>query len=296
MPSDMPPIERAERIRRIISCTACGGDLTEEGDRLRCACGVSYPRIGQAICFAPLRAAHPLDERPDSLTIRLKNFMKRRPRIYRILTYIFGISYSGLSPKKFLYSYCKPDAIIVTLGAGIESRIRDEIHVDLFAFPQVDVLADLTRLPFKNQSVDAVIMQSVIEHVADPEAAFKEIGRILRDGGYCYVAAPLIYPYHSSPNDFFRFTLDGLRVIGERNGLKDEISGIRHGPTSALVLTFAYWLAIPLSLNIRALYDIIVALISVVLMPPAHIFDAIFSRFTVSKNVASGYYFVGRKH
>jgi len=287
---------REEKRRSIIQCAACGGSLSDHGASFVCAaCGASHPRVQDAVCFVPVEQAHPPADRPDSFVIRIKNAVKRFPRLYQALTYIFGISYAGLTPKAFLDDF-GPDAVIVTLGAGIERRNRDEIHVDLFTFPGVDILAGISRLPIKTGSVDAVIIQSVIEHVERPGAVFSEIARILRAGGRVYMTAPLMYPYHSSPNDYFRFTLDGLRTLGDRFGLKTVSAGVRHGATSALALQFAYWIAIPFSLGIHALYDLVVILVSAVCMPVAHIFDFFLSRLKVSANAAAGYYYVGERN
>lgn len=280
----------------ILNCQDCAGELRVSNEAARCVgCGTIYQKIGDAISFVPVQNAHPPSDRPDSLIVKIKNTMKRYPRTYQLLTYVFGISYAGISPKAFLALHANEDAIIVTLGAGLERRFRNEIHVDLFAFPGIDVLANMKKLPFRTGSVDAVICQSVLEHVDDPHEAFAEISRILRPDGHCYLTMPFMFPYHSSPNDYSRFTLDGIRFAGRRSGMDEVVSGLRHGPTAALFLLFAHWLAIPLSLGIPRLYEMLVIFFMIILAPIAHIFDFFFSRLKVSENIASGYYYVGRK-
>ncbi len=51
-------------------------------------------------------------------------------------------------------------------------------------------LADLRALPFADASFDIVGSTWVMEHLEEPEEAFREIGRVLRPGGHLLVLAP----------------------------------------------------------------------------------------------------------
>jgi SAM-dependent methyltransferase len=55
----------------------------------------------------------------------------------------------------------------------------------------VGIVGDATALPLKPQSVDGAICSQVIEHVADSDALVAEIARILRPGGWWYIASVL---------------------------------------------------------------------------------------------------------
>lgn len=50
----------------------------------------------------------------------------------------------------------------------------------------------LEALTFASGSFDLMITQDVMEHVLSPEAAFREIGRVLRPGGAHIFTAPLV--------------------------------------------------------------------------------------------------------
>jgi len=51
--------------------------------------------------------------------------------------------------------------------------------------------ADATKLPFKDQQFEVVVMNSVLDHTNDPEAAVKEVFRILKPKGVWLVTSPL---------------------------------------------------------------------------------------------------------
>ena len=67
------------------------------------------------------------------------------------------------------------------------------------------VVADAARLPFAPQSFDVVILNEVIEHLADPRAALREIGALLPPGGHAVIFAP---------NRLFPFETHGVRWRG----------------------------------------------------------------------------------
>jgi ubiquinone/menaquinone biosynthesis C-methylase UbiE len=49
----------------------------------------------------------------------------------------------------------------------------------------------LEALTFPHKSFDLIITQDVMEHVMDPQAAFREIARVLRPGGFHIFSVPL---------------------------------------------------------------------------------------------------------
>lgn len=58
-------------------------------------------------------------------------------------------------------------------------------------------------LPFRSGSFDVVLCNHVYEHVSDQQALFDEIWRVLRPGGFCYLAAgnrlKVIEPHYRLP-------------------------------------------------------------------------------------------------
>jgi SAM-dependent methyltransferase len=55
---------------------------------------------------------------------------------------------------------------------------------------------NLEGLTFEDSSFDLVITQDVMEHIFDPESAFKEIARILKPGGAHIFTVPIVNKTH----------------------------------------------------------------------------------------------------
>jgi SAM-dependent methyltransferase len=241
----------------------------------------------------PSEASHPSDGHVDSFVVACKNALKRVPGVYRALIAIFGASSGGLAPAAYLRRHVPTDGVVLNLGSGSGTRYGGAIHVDLFPFPGVDLVADITHLPVRDASVDAIICLATLEHVPHPAEVVREIGRVLKPGGTCYLTTPFLQPYHSSPHDYRRWTLDGLRVLFQEFSCVD--AGVRHGPTSALLLMLAYWIALLLSFGFRRLFDLLLVVWMILLMPVAHPFDFILMRMRIAETLASGYFYVARK-
>lgn len=136
---------------------------------------------------------------------------------------------------------------------GAAAHPQGYVNLDLFPLPGVDLAADAERLPFAIPLFQRIECDAVLEHVPRPEAMVEELARVLLPGGYLHLVTPFAHPFHEYPRDYRRFTLDGLRVLGEAAGLVPVKEGWRTGPTATLlvfVLEYAKlwspkWLRIP---------------------------------------------------
>jgi SAM-dependent methyltransferase len=104
-----------------------------------------------------------------------------------------------------------------------------------------DVFADASRLPFREAIFDAVALLDVLEHLAEPRAALREIGRVLKPGGSVYISVPCLYPLHDEPFDYQRPTFHGLRHWLEDAGFEVIAIEGRGAPaeTAALFVNIA---------------------------------------------------------
>ena len=70
----------------------------------------------------------------------------------------------------------------------VSSKMLDQCRLNLngrgFNCKLIYKQYDGTRLPFENESIDVVTLNSVLHHIFDPEVFLKEAGRVLKKDGY----------------------------------------------------------------------------------------------------------------
>jgi SAM-dependent methyltransferase len=106
-----------------------------------------------------------------------------------------------------------------TFFAGVTEYIGCDYLSDR---SQPDVICSALDLTFPDSSFDTVVSTEVLEHVPDPQLAFREMCRVVKPGGYIIVSTPLYWPRHEVPYDFFRYPYDGLLHIVKEAGLETE--------------------------------------------------------------------------
>jgi SAM-dependent methyltransferase len=83
-----------------------------------------------------------------------------------------------------------------------------------------DLYYDGTRLPFDDRTFDTVLNVQVLEHTPKPGPLVREMARVLKDDGLLILSAPFQFRLHEQPNDFFRYSPHGLRVLCADAGLE----------------------------------------------------------------------------
>ncbi len=89
-----------------------------------------------------------------------------------------------------------------------------------------DVFGDAQQLPFRDGSIDTVLLLDVLEHLSDSESALCEAARVLKPYGALILQVPFLYPLHDEPFDFQRWTLYGLLDKVQGHGF--EIVSYQH--------------------------------------------------------------------
>jgi SAM-dependent methyltransferase len=79
-------------------------------------------------------------------------------------------------------------------------------------YPEVDIQST----PYEDESFDYVITDQVFEHVRNPWIAIDEIRRILKPDGWLILTTCLMMHVHMFPDDYWRFTTEGLKVLCEK--------------------------------------------------------------------------------
>jgi ubiquinone/menaquinone biosynthesis C-methylase UbiE len=139
-----------------------------------------------------------------------------------------------------LLSGSSPLVLVVgggTVGNGVKALYADRrlrvIAFDVYGSPVTQFIADAHQIPLADKSVDAVVVQAVLEHVLDPPRVIREIHRVLRDGGIVYAETPFLQQVHGGPYDFTRYTSSGHRYLFR--GFEEIAAGPVAGPGTQLL-------------------------------------------------------------
>jgi SAM-dependent methyltransferase len=116
----------------------------------------------------------------------------------------------------------EPSARVLSIGAGGEignhlvatcERLGlDVSQLDIDPDRGADVVADLCEWR-SQEPYDAIICSEVLEHLWAPHQAVANMWASLREGGRLILTAPFVFPIHSAPHDYFRYTRHGLEVL-----------------------------------------------------------------------------------
>lgn len=90
-------------------------------------------------------------------------------------------------------------------------RYTDVVGVDMSAGDGVDVVADLEQ---EGVGLFAHIeCMSVLEHCRRPWLMARNLELMLEPKGTLYITAPFVWRVHGYPDDYWRFTLSGVRSL-----------------------------------------------------------------------------------
>jgi SAM-dependent methyltransferase len=233
-----------------------------------------------------------MNETKTIASFDLRSFFKRWPSFYYGIATVFGPMYfSGLSSKRFLRTYQREGK---TLNIGSGPRILGDgvTNVDIHPYPGVEIVIDGARVPLADGSVARIVSDNVLEHVPDPRAAVKEMHRLLEGGGLVYFSAPFLYPFHSSPDDYQRWTKLGLSELFREFEIIQL--GVRCGPFSALTALVNHTFAIAFSFGSPRVASLLLNLVMFVTFP-IKLPDLVFNRLSNADQVASVFYLVAKK-
>lgn len=90
---------------------------------------------------------------------------------------------------------------------------RSFTGTDLRDGPGVDRVEDLRALRYAEGEVGTALCLDTLEHCEDPITAGREMHRVLRPGGVCVASSVMLFPIHAYPNDYWRFTPEGMRAV-----------------------------------------------------------------------------------
>lgn len=182
----------------------------------------------------------------------------------------------------------------LNVGAGhtrLDPRVR---NLDIFAGPNIDYVGRAESIPLPEASVDLVLTQETLEHVADPFKAIQEIHRVLKPGGTLYLQLPFIIGYHPGPTDFWRYTREGIIRLVESSGLECKQVGVAVGASTGFYRIAVEYFAILLSVPVPPLYIPLKAFFAVALYP-IKMLDSLTAHSRQIDRIAGGYFVIACK-
>jgi SAM-dependent methyltransferase len=220
----------------LLACPGCRSSLVEEAAGFRCsssACRFSTPGAFPAVGPCPVivdferTVLRPEDLRSPSGTGRPSrqragswSIDRLPPRLRPWWKPPNRVAAGNVERLLALLPDPSPLVLVVggaTMGNGVESLYADRrarvLGFDICGSPLTQFIADAHRIPLASGTVDAVLVQAVLEHVLDPAEVVAEIHRVLRDGGLVYAETPFLQQVHAGPYDFSRFTSSGHRYL-----------------------------------------------------------------------------------
>jgi SAM-dependent methyltransferase len=99
---------------------------------------------------------------------------------------------------------------------GLDLGIGDQ----QWNYSQLDVLGDLSALPFRDGTFAACVNVVTLEHVKEPALVIREIARTLAPGGRFLLIVPFEWEEHQQPHDYFRFSRYSLAYLLGQAGLE----------------------------------------------------------------------------
>lgn len=180
---------KLQKIKPYLICPVCRGDLKDFKEEFFCVnCGVSFPQTDTSYNF---------------LTLELR-------KLFSIIETdnISSNAYGGVIDQLITEL---EDGLILDCGAGNRHvQFNNIINYEIVDYPSTDVLGVGEKLPFKDNTFDAILSLAVLEHVMDPFKCASEIMRVLKTGGKLLCQVPFLQPYHGYPHHYYNMTEQGL--------------------------------------------------------------------------------------
>lgn len=113
----------------------------------------------------------------------------------------------------FKYSYLY-QGVVLDIGGRDRGNFKSPrgnverwIIADIEKNRNPDIILDVCNMSnIMNESIDTINTLELFEHVEDPEKGLRECFRVLKNNGRMIVSMPFLYPIHSDPYDFQRWT------------------------------------------------------------------------------------------
>lgn len=230
----------------LLKCPNCNSQLEKKNNYLLCnTCKKNIPCTAKGI---PIFVKNYTQNEVKSHNTKKTFFKSIIKRLQAPHHSIYNNLKSSHSESKELLKILKstPEkAVILNIGSlskNLESIHKGIINLDISYYKNIDLIADACDLPFKDDSIDIIILKNVLEHIKTPTKALNEIYRVLKKDGILYIKIPFLQPFHAVPNDFQRYTYNGIKELFQNYEELDF--GISVGGGSMLAWIIREYLAV----------------------------------------------------
>ena len=90
---------------------------------------------------------------------------------------------------------------------------RKYVGTDMREGPGVDKVINLHNMKLLSKSIGTALILDTIEHVEFPRRAVENIHKTLKKNGFIIISSHMNFPIHGHPNDYWRFTPEGLKSL-----------------------------------------------------------------------------------
>lgn len=160
-------------------------------------------------------------------------------RLRSMLASISGINRRKLTIKYLMdieknYKYNN----ILDIGSGIKNwsfvfpNAEKYYTVDYRDNVNATFVGDFFKFDFQD-TYNLIIATELLEHLPSSELFFVTVNNLLEDDGLLVISFPFLFKIHGDPNDYFRFTLDGIKELSKNNF--EIISSEYHGNRLQLI-------------------------------------------------------------
>jgi SAM-dependent methyltransferase len=121
----------------------------------------------------------------------------------------------GLATPPLVVEFGAARAASQTGRPPLRSLVGDRPYLasDLTTGGGIDVVTDLHDLGLHSGAIGLILLLDTIEHVNDPVRTVRELARCLHPGGITLITTVFFFPIHEHPQDFWRFTAQGLAEV-----------------------------------------------------------------------------------
>ncbi len=120
-------------------------------------------------------------------------------------------------------------------------NVKEYIGLDMqqtghdHSLSEIDVFYDGKKIPFENETFDAIFSAEVFEHIFNLDEILDELYRVLKKDGKMLITIPFMWGEHEQPYDYARYTSFAIRHILEQKGFR-IITSEKTGKASETIL------------------------------------------------------------